>query len=81
LSEFRANAAAVVREVRSTKRPVVLTQRGKGAAVLLDVEEYEALVERVEMLEDIHIAERQIAAGEGMAHEEAKARALARLSG
>lgn len=80
LSEFRANAAAIVREVRGTKRPMVLTQRGKGAAVLLDVGEYEALIERVETLEDVHAAERQMEAGEGIAHEEAEARALARLS-
>ncbi|MGH3088800.1 MAG: type II toxin-antitoxin system Phd/YefM family antitoxin [Rubrobacteraceae bacterium] len=78
LSEFRANAAAVVRQVRDTKRPVVLTQRGKGAVVLLDVGEYEALVERVELLEDVRAAERQVEAGEGIAREEAEARALAR---
>lgn len=81
LSEFRANAAAVVRQVRDTKRPVVLTQRGKGAAVLMDVGEYEALVERVALLEDVQAAERQLEAGGGVAREGAEARALARLSG
>ncbi len=80
LSEFRANAAAIVRRVRDTKRPVVLTQRGKGAVVLMDVGEYEALVERVELLEDVRDAERQLEVGGGVAHEEAEARALARLS-
>jgi prevent-host-death family protein len=50
LSEFRANAAALVRHVQGTKRPLVLTQRGRSAAVLLDVEAYDALVEQVEVL-------------------------------
>ena len=39
LSEFRANAAIFVKHVKETKRPLVLTQRGKSAAVLLDVSE------------------------------------------
>jgi len=80
LSEFRANAAAVIAQVRRTKRPVVLTQHSRSAAVLLDVDEYEALLERVELLQDVQTAERQLAAGQGIAHEDAEARVLSRLS-
>ncbi len=79
LSEFRANAAAFVQQVRDTRRPLVLTQRGRGAAVLLDIAEYERLVEQAELLQDIATAEEQIAAGEGIEHEEAKQQILARL--
>jgi antitoxin YefM len=79
LSEFRANTAAFVEQVQTTHRPIVLTQRGRSAAVLLDVVEYERLVERAEVLEDMRVAEGQIARGEGIEHEEAKARVLARL--
>lgn len=79
LSEFRANAAAVIAQVRRTKRPVVLTQHGRSAAVLLDVDEYEALLERVELLQDIQAAERQLTAGQGIAHEDAEARVLSHL--
>ena len=78
LSEFRANAAAFVQQVRSTRRPLVLTQHGKSAAVLLDVEEYERLVERADVLEDIAAAEEQIERGEGVDHSEAKSRILRR---
>ena len=73
LSEFRANAAAFVQQVRRTRRPLVLTQHGKSAAVLLDVEEYERLVERAELLEDVDAAESQIEGGEGVEHDEARA--------
>ncbi len=34
ISEFRAKAASLVQQVRRTKRPVVITQQGRGAAVL-----------------------------------------------
>ena len=80
LSEFRANAAAVIAQVRRTKRPVVLTQHGRSAAVLLDVDEYEALLERVELLQDVRTSERQLVAGQGITHEDAEARVLSRLS-
>ncbi|TVP74124.1 MAG: type II toxin-antitoxin system Phd/YefM family antitoxin, partial [Gemmatimonadales bacterium] len=43
LSAFRANAAGFLDQVRETKRPLVLTQHGKSAAVLLEVGQYEAL--------------------------------------
>lgn len=79
LSEFRANAAAFVQQVRSTRRPMVLTQHGKSAAVLLDVAEYERLVERAELLDDIATAQQQIERGEGVEHESAKADLLRRL--
>jgi prevent-host-death family protein len=79
LSEFRANAAAFVEQVQATHRPIVLTQHGRSAAVLLDVVEYERLTERAEVLEDIRLAEEQVARGEGVEHDEAKRHVLARL--
>jgi PHD/YefM family antitoxin component YafN of YafNO toxin-antitoxin module len=53
---------------------MVLTQRGRGVAVLLDVHEYESIQERLEILEDIYRAEEQLKAGEGVSHEAAKER-------
>ncbi|HLB11471.1 MAG TPA: type II toxin-antitoxin system Phd/YefM family antitoxin [Dehalococcoidia bacterium] len=79
LSEFRAHSAAFVQKLRETKRPVVLTQHGRSAAVLLDVAEYEALIEQIELLQDIHTAEEQLAKGEGVAHAKAKGEVLAGL--
>lgn len=81
LTEFRANAAAFVEQVQSTHRPIVLTQHGRSAAVLLDVQEYERLLERAEVLEDIQAAEAQLARGEGVEHEAARQQVLARLRG
>ncbi len=50
VTDFRAHAATVIDNVRATKRPVVLTQHGRGAAVLLDVEEYERMIDLIESL-------------------------------
>jgi prevent-host-death family protein len=76
LSEFRAGVASFVKHVQQTRRPMVLTQRGRGVAVLLDVHEYESIQERLEILEDIYRAEEQLKAGEGVSHEAAKERLL-----
>ena len=44
--------------------------------MLLGAAEYEALVEELEVLRDISISERQLASGQGVSHEEVKARLL-----
>lgn len=79
LSEFRAGVASFVRRVNDTGRPLVLTRRGRGVAVVVDIREFEAMRERLGLLEDIAHAEAQLAAGEGIPHEEAKARVLKRI--
>jgi prevent-host-death family protein len=81
LSEFRANAAALIERVRSTRRPLVLTQRGHSAAVVVDVGEYERLMEEIELLRDVRLAERQVADGEAIPHAEVKEQLLARVRG
>ena len=62
-----------------TRRPMVLTQRGRGVAVLVDAQEYERMQERLELLEEIYKAEEQIASGEGISHEDARSRVLDKL--
>ena len=80
LSEFQANVTALVEKVRETKRPLVLTQEGHSTAVVVDVTEYERLLEEVEILRDVKIAERQLAEGHGVPHEEAQEQLLSRFT-
>jgi len=70
VTEFRANTSAVIEQMRSTGRPVILTQHGRSAAVLLDPGVYESLIDEVELLRDLAISEAQIAAGQVVPHEE-----------
>jgi antitoxin YefM len=79
LSEFRAGVASFVKQVNDTRRPMVLTQRGRGVAVLVDIREFEAMRERLAILEDLAAAEADIAAGRVVAHDEARARVLSKL--
>ena len=78
LSEFRSGVASCIRQVRKTKRPVVITQHGKSAAVLMDIAHYEALIDRIETLQDIRVGEQQISEGKGIPHAKALEQALRR---
>ena len=40
LSEVRNGIATYIKQIHETKRPLVITQRGKSAAVLIDVQEF-----------------------------------------
>jgi len=76
LSDFRSGVSSYIKQVTETKRPLVITQYGKGVAVLADVDEFEAMQARLELLEDLYKAESQIAEGRGIDHNQAKDKLL-----
>ena len=78
MSEFRTGIASFLKQIHDTKRPLIITQHGKGVAVLLDAGEYEAMQEKIELLQDIQTSIEQIEAGQGIDHEHAKATVLKR---
>jgi antitoxin YefM len=80
VSELEAKAAELLRRVQETRRPVVLTEDGKGAAVLVDLESYQDLLEEIEILRDVHRGLADAEAGRVTPHDEARARLLARYS-
>ncbi|RXQ00027.1 type II toxin-antitoxin system Phd/YefM family antitoxin [Vibrio parahaemolyticus] len=79
LSEFRAGVASYIKQINETRRPLVITQRGKGVAVVLDVAEYEAMLEKIELLEEMRTAEAQLASGLGISNDDARAQVLGRI--
>lgn len=79
LSEVRIGIANYIRQVRDTKRPVIITQHGKGVAVLLDAAEYENMQEKLELLTDVQTSLSQLANGQGIAHEEARNKVIRRV--
>jgi len=80
LSDFRANAALYVQTIKRTKRPMVITQNGRSSAVIMDVNEYESLLEKIELLQDVQIARQQLADGKGIDHDVAKEMILKKIS-
>jgi antitoxin YefM len=80
VSDFRANAAGMIEQVKTSGRPLVLTQRGESAAVLLDVAVYQGMVEEIELLSDVRTAMKQVELGQVMSNSAAKAELLKRFS-
>ncbi len=79
ISDFRANAASMLDQVRETRRPLILTKRGRGAAVLLDIASYQALLDELETLRDVQLALQDVAAGRVRDQSEVRERLLAKL--
>lgn len=65
LSLFRARVAEFINEVRLTGRPLLVTQHGRGAVVIIDVREFEAMRHRLEQLEREAASPGRQAHGEG----------------
>ena len=79
MSEFRTGIASFLKQIHDTKRPLIITQHGKGVAVLLDANEYEAMQEKLELLQDIQASISQVEGGRGIEHSDAKATVLKRI--
>jgi antitoxin YefM len=79
LSEVRTGIASIIKQVHDTKRPVIITQHGKGVAVLLDAHEYETMQEKLELLTDVQVSLNQLESGQGINHEDAKEKVLNRV--
>jgi len=79
MSEFRTGIASFLKQVHDTKRPMIITQHGKGVAVLLDVNEYEVMQEKSELLQDIQTSISQLENGGGIENNDAKAMVMKRV--
>ena len=80
LSEVRNGMANFIKQVHDTKRPVIITQHGKGVAVLLGANEFETMQEKIELLTDIQTSLNQLEKGEGISNRDAKKKLLKRVS-
>ncbi|MBU1698705.1 MAG: type II toxin-antitoxin system Phd/YefM family antitoxin [Candidatus Eisenbacteria bacterium] len=65
ISDLRQDAAAVLRNVRGNQKPLIITQRGRAAAVMLSIEAYEAAEEERAILRQLARGEREIDQGVG----------------
>ncbi|MBN2340203.1 MAG: type II toxin-antitoxin system Phd/YefM family antitoxin [Deltaproteobacteria bacterium] len=53
VGEFKTHASRVIRQLQATKRPFVITQNGKPAAVLITPSEFDRLNEHAAFLESV----------------------------
>lgn len=53
LTTFKRKSTSLMKHMRKTGRPVVLTVKGKAQAVLMDPKTYQQMAERLETIESI----------------------------
>ena len=63
LSDFKRNTVDLLDRIRKTGNPLVLTVNGKAELVVQDAEAYQALLDRVEVLEGIQRGVADVKAG------------------
>ena len=72
ISDFRAHSTEFIAQINRNHRPIVLTQHGKSAAVLLDLDAYERLTQTEQIIQDVRISQEQAKNGDVISHEEVK---------
>lgn len=80
VTTLKRKATEIISEVDREKVPVLITQHGRPAAYLVDVETYERLNRRLAILEGIARGERAIEQERVVSHAEAKKRLARWLS-
>ena len=65
ISDLRQDAAAILRHVRTGRDPLIITQRGRAAAVMISIEAYQAAENERELLRLLVRGEWEIATGKG----------------
>ncbi|WP_437590559.1 type II toxin-antitoxin system Phd/YefM family antitoxin [Sorangium sp. So ce1000] len=74
VTEIKRHATEIIAQLQADHVPVLITEHGRSAAVLLDIESYQGLLRRIELLEGIARGERAFSEGRVASHDEAKAR-------
>ena len=65
ITDLRQDAAAVLERVRRSAQPVVITQRGRAAAIMISPESFERSENERHILKLLARGEREIAKGKG----------------
>jgi len=65
VSDLRQDAAGVLKELQASGLPLVITQRGRAAAILLSIDAYERSERERELLRLLAVGEKEIALGKG----------------
>jgi prevent-host-death family protein len=65
ISDLTSNPSSVLRQVKESRRPTVITQEGRPEAVILSIEVYQQTQAEREILTRLAQGELEIAQGEG----------------
>ena len=65
ISDLRQDAAKILKKLRNNQEPIIITQRGRAAAVIIGVEAYEKSERDKEILRLLAKGDKEIEMGNG----------------
>ena len=65
ISNLRQNASEIIKRMSSSREPVFITQRGRAAAEMVSMQDYEHAQHEIELLRLLAWGEKEIEAGSG----------------
>lgn len=74
VTTLKRHATKLLEELHEKKEPVLITEHGKPSAYLVDVDHFEEIQKRLELLEGLARGEKAILEGRIVPHEKAKER-------
>ena len=74
VTTLKRKATQIIAELRAHKDPILITEHGRPAAYLVDVEHYEQQQQRMMILEGIARGERAVQEGRVVPHKEVRKR-------
>jgi prevent-host-death family protein len=74
VTEIKRRATEVIHQLQADRVPVLITEHGQSAAMMVDVETYDGMIRRLALLEGIARGERAFAEGRVVTHAAAKKR-------
>ncbi len=63
ISYFKSHMAQILRTIKETQEPMIITQNGEAEAVVLDIHHFERMQETLAMLELIAQGRKELAEG------------------
>ena len=65
ITDLRQDATSIVKRVATSREPLIITQRGRAAAVMISMKTYEHSQHELELLRLLARGEKEIEAGKG----------------
>jgi len=72
VTTLKRQATRLISELQDTRSPILITQHGKPAAYLVDVDSYDTQRDRIRILEGIARGERAVQEGNILTHDQAR---------
>lgn len=72
VTTLKRQATKILADLHESKEPVLITEHGQPSAYLVDVEDYEFMQRRMQILEGIAKGEQAVREGRVMTHEQVK---------